>query len=57
MLLNAHPKWGGGVLYRWWHTMSKADVKMEVGAHYEEVKLREDKYDKTKLTPVLFMRA
>ena len=57
LLFLMPPGSGGGVLYQWRRTLVEAEAKMEVGANYEEVKQREDKHDKTKLTPFLFMRA
>ena len=46
----------GGVLCQGRRTLAEAEAKSEVSANYEEVKRREDKHDKTKLAPLLFMR-
>ena len=45
------PRFGGQ------RTLTEAEAKWEVCANDEEVKQREDKHDKTKLIPLLFMRA
>ena len=52
-LYYARPGRGGG-----WRTLSVVEVeaKSEVGAKSEELKLIEDKVQKTKLTPLLFIR-
>ena len=51
ILLHARPNQGGGVLCRWRRR------KWKLEKFYEEVKRREDKHNKTKLTPLLFMHA
>ena len=63
MILHASPNRGGaysiggGVLWRSRSTLAEAEAKREVGENDEEVKQREDKHDKTKFTPLLFIHA
>ena len=46
---------GGGALCWWRRTLAEMESKREAGADYEEIKQREDKHDKTKLTTIIFM--